>query len=383
MELPNIYKSKNLKFFVAIPLVLLVISVLLSSRIVLDSSLAGGAIITIQSNTSQSSQQIASAVGSALHVPSPAIVKSPGTVTITIAANASIANAYDDLIAFSINQSEYGSYFSNATAAQIALQRSSGNATATAQLAQADAGINKTVADMDTLLSSELGSLSPFIKVPAYNGSNPSEMGRIAQDSYTNASLAYQQNVISKLGSIIPSKSSLSYEPTAPQEGRAFLASLEQIVIIAFVLVSIVVFIIFRSAVPSFTVVFGAANDIMIALGAMALLGIPLGIASIGGLLMLMGYAIDTDVLTAIRILKRHEGTPEDRAYSSMKTGLTMTSAAIASFAVLFIVSFFAYVPTYYEISGVVLFGLIGDIATTWLGNASMILMYEKRKERR
>jgi len=31
--------------------------------------------------------------------------------------------------------------------------------------------------------------------------------------------------------------------------------------------------------------------------------------------------------------------------------------------------------PTYYEISGVVLFGLIGDLMTTWLGNAPMILI--------
>jgi preprotein translocase subunit SecF len=37
-------------------------------------------------------------------------------------------------------------------------------------------------------------------------------------------------------------------------------------------------------------------------------------------------------------------------------------------------------VPSYYEISGAVLFGLIGDIFTTWLGNASIILFYARRK---
>jgi preprotein translocase subunit SecF len=97
---------------------------------------------------------------------------------------------------------------------------------------------------------------------------------------------------------------------------------------------------------------------------------------------MLLGYSMDTDVLTAIRILKRHEGTPEQRAYGSMKTGLTMTFTAIVSFAVLFAISYMEYVPTYYEIAGVVLFGLIADLATTWLGNASIILMYVHRKER-
>lgn len=381
MALPNIYKSKNLKFFVAIPFALLVISVLISPRLVLDSSLAGGAIVTIASNTTLSSQQIASEVSSALHVPSPSVIKSPGTVTITISANSSISNAYDDLIAFSENQSLYGTYYANYTAASIALKNST-NATASASLARAQAGMSVTLANMDTSLSNELSSLKSFIPSPAYNSSNPTEMGIIAQDSYTNASLVYQQGVIGKLNSIVPSSTQPSYEPTAPQEGKAFLSSLEQIIVVAFILVSIVVFIIFRSIVPSLTVIFGAANDIIIAIGAMALFGIPLGIASIGGLLMLMGYAIDTDVLTSIRILKRHEGTPEERAFSSMKTGMTMTGAAIASFAVLFVVSFIAYIPTYYEISGVVLFGLIGDLATTWLGNASLILMYVKRKEK-
>ena len=96
---------------------------------------------------------------------------------------------------------------------------------------------------------------------------------------------------------------------------------------------------------------------------------------------MLIGYSIDTDVLTAIRILKRSGGTPEDRAYESMKTGLTMTATAIVAFAVLFVVSIIIYVPTYYEISSVVLFGLIADIFTTWFGNASIILWHKKRKE--
>ncbi|MEM3247585.1 MAG: hypothetical protein QW207_03545, partial [Candidatus Micrarchaeaceae archaeon] len=85
----------------------------------------------------------------------------------------------------------------------------------------------------------------------------------------------------------------------------------------------------------------------------------------------------------SIRILKRKEGIPEERAYSAMKTGLTMTTTAIVAFATLFIVSIIAYVPTYFEISGVVLFGLIADIFTTWFGNAPMVLLYKKRKELR
>jgi len=168
-----------------------------------------------------------------------------------------------------------------------------------------------------------------------------------------------------------------------PTLSSFFLSQLRTIIVAAFILISIAVFFIFRSPIPSLAIIFGAGNDLIIALGAMGLFKIPLGIASVGGLLMLIGYSIDTEILTSIRILKRHEGAAEERAYHAMRTGLTMTTTAIATFATLFAISIIAYVPTYYEIAGVVLFGLIGDLFTTWLGNAPMILLYKKRKERR
>ncbi|MDE1834426.1 MAG: hypothetical protein KGH64_03760, partial [Candidatus Micrarchaeota archaeon] len=241
---------------------------------------------------------------------------------------------------------------------------------------------NSSIIGMNKNIRAELTALEPFIGTQSNMPSNPSDIVTLAQTSYSNASSVYKTQVMSGISKVIP-YTSYSYQQITVQESSYFLQQLETIIIAAFIIISIVVFFIFRTAVPSFAVVFGAANDMIVALGAMALFKIPLGIASIGGLLMLLGYSIDTDVLTAIRIIKRHEGTPEERAYSSMKTGLTMTTTAIVSFAVLFVVSLIAYVPTYYEISGVVLFGLIGDVFTTWLGNASIILLYMKRKEGR
>ncbi len=382
MALPNIYTHKNLKFFMAVPLVLLVIGLYFSTHIVLDSSLSGGVTITLQSNTTMSPQAISSAIVGRLHVPTPTVSVSSGSVTVTIAANQSLSNAYDYLLQFYSNQSSYNLYLANATNAKIQLQQTPSNNTYMAALATANAGLNSSLANMNKAVSNELGQLSPFITKPSYNANEPASMAAVAQSSYSNASLIYQQNVISQLRSIVPFIGTPSYQQITVQQSKTFLSSLFQIIIVSFILVSIVVFFIFRSIIPSIAVIFGAANDIIIALGAMGVLGIPLGIASIGGLLMLIGYSIDTDVLTSIRILKRHEGTPEERAFSSMKTGLTMTGAAIASFAVLFVVSLIAYVPTYYEISGVVLFGLIGDLATTWLGNASMVLLYVKGKNK-
>ena len=381
IKMPNIYNNKNIKFFILIPIAMMLVSIYLSQGIVLDSSLGGGISMLIQTNTTLSASQIASLVSSKLNTPSPSIVTSSGTVGITIAANTSLSNAENYLINFYSYNSNYTSYYVNYTNYSIGLQHSPSNATLHALQNKTSAALASNLNGMSSSLSSELQELRPFIGTKSYNSSNPAEMLSVAQSAYSNASKVYQNQVINKLHSILPF-TSYSYEQVSAIQGKYFLGTVEQIIIIAFILISIVVLIIFRSIVPSFAIVFGAANDIIVALGAMAVFKIPLGVTSIAGLLMLLGYSIDTDVLAGIRILKRSEGTPEDRAYSAFRTGMTMTSAAILSFAVLFAVSLIAYVPTYYEIAGVVLFGLIGDIFTTWFGNAVMILMHAKRKRR-
>jgi hypothetical protein len=45
--LPNIYHSKNLRFFIAIPVVMMIISLYLSQGLILDSSLSGGESIIL------------------------------------------------------------------------------------------------------------------------------------------------------------------------------------------------------------------------------------------------------------------------------------------------------------------------------------------------
>lgn len=380
--LPNIYHSKNLKFFVAIPIVLMLISIYLSQNIVLDSSLNGGVSVILQAHTNMTAQQMSVALGQKFHVLNPTVQTGGGQIQITIAHNKSLSNAETYLIAAYQYNTNYTQAVLNYTNYKIALNSQPSNQTLQTLVSQQQAAENASYTGIQKYTNLELSALSPFIGNARPSGTDPTSLIAFAQNSYSNASAVYKQNIITGIGQVIP-YTSYSYQEITVLQSSFFLQQLQTIIIAAFILISIVVFFIFRSIVPSFAVVFGAANDMIVAIGAMAFFHIPLGIASIGGLLMLLGYSIDTDVLTAIRIIKRHEGTPEERAYGSMKTGLTMTSTAIVSFAVLFIVSLIAYVPTYYEISGVVLFGLIGDLFTTWLGNASMILLYMKRKEAR
>ena len=379
--IPNIYTNKNMKFYIAIPVILMIIGAILATHITLDTSLSGGVSVILQTNATISASQVSSQLGSALQVANPTVFTSPGQVQITIANNQSLVNAENYQLNFYSYLSNYTAFNFNYTTLQNALRTNPGNQTLLSQLAIANSGINSSFSGMTNQLNLELSSLKPFVGTIAYNPADINNMSNTAQNAYVNASFVYKQKIITALHSQIPF-SSFTYQQVTPTLSRFFLSQVWGIIIAAFVLISIAVLIIFRAWAPSLAIIFGAGNDMIIALGAMVLLNIPLGLASLGGLLMLIGYAIDTEIITAVRILKRREGTPEERAYGAMKTGMTMTAAAIASFAVLFAVSLVAYVPTYYEISGVVLFGLIGDLITTWLGNAPMILLYKKRHER-
>lgn len=379
--LPNIYNYKNLKVLIAIPLILMVLGIYFSTQIVYDTSLKGGVSIILQTNSTASTSVIASAINSRFAAEAPSIAKSPGGLQITLSMNQSLSNAEAYLTQFYAYKSNYSSHLVNSTTLGLALQRNSGNATLQQELKQSNAAINASIASMRSVAQLELAALTPFGSYPAVNTSDAGQLTAIAQNAYTSASGAYETRVVSSLHSIL-NFTSFSYQQVTPTLGSFFLQQLTNTMIVAFILIFITVLVIFRSPVPSAVVVFGAANDIVVALGAMGLFKIPLGVASIAGLLMLIGYSIDTDVLTTTRILRRGEGRPEDRAYASMMTGITMTATAVVSFGVLFIIAVVQYVPTYYEIAGVVLVGLLGDIITTWFGDAAMVLLYKKRKDR-
>jgi len=146
----------------------------------------------------------------------------------------------------------------------------------------------------------------------------------------------------------------------------------------AFLFMSITIFIIFREPVPAVTVILAAIIDMIVAMAGMSIFNIPLSIASVGALLMVIGYSIDTNLLLTTRILKRREGTVVERAEGALKTGMTMSITAIASMAVLYTVTVILIpeASVLSDIAAVLLFGLIGDILTTWFMNLGILRWY-------
>ncbi len=158
---------------------------------------------------------------------------------------------------------------------------------------------------------------------------------------------------------------------------ETFFQSAIKAVLLAFLFMSIVVFIYFRKIIPSIAVILAAFTDIIGVLAFMNISGIRLSTAGVAAILMLIGYSIDTDILLSTKVLKREEGSILDRVYSSLKTGLTMqTTTMIAMIVVLIITS--ALILK--QIALVLIIGLLIDLPSTWIANVGLLRWYLEKK---
>jgi len=149
--------------------------------------------------------------------------------------------------------------------------------------------------------------------------------------------------------------------------------------IASFVLMSIVIFILFRTFVPSIAVIFAAFADIVMPLALIDYLGIKLSTAGIAAFLMLIGYSVDTDILLTTRALKKREGSLNQRIFGAFKTGSFMSITALcAVLPAFFIVT--GLPDSFREIFFILALGLVADIINTWLTNASIIKWYCDKK---
>src|SRR5271157_927837 len=98
--IPNIYKYKDLKLLIAIPVVLMLLGIYFSRGITLDTSLSGGVSVTLQTNATIDSAALVKKLSSELNTPTPAISQSPGGWQITLSNNQSLSDAEGYLLGF-------------------------------------------------------------------------------------------------------------------------------------------------------------------------------------------------------------------------------------------------------------------------------------------
>ncbi|RLI98020.1 MAG: protein translocase subunit SecF [Candidatus Aenigmatarchaeota archaeon] len=182
--------------------------------------------------------------------------------------------------------------------------------------------------------------------------------------------------IIDSLKSVGVNVIEYSAQTIGPALGESFWSQAQLAIVFAFVMMGIIVFLIFRTPVPSGAVILCAVSDIIITLGALQVFGIELSLAGLAALLMLIGYSVDSDIMLTTRILR---GTEDfmDRMKKAFKTGLTMSATTIAALVALLVAG---VSPVLSQIAIVLLIGLLTDLCLTWLQNATLLRWHMERK---
>jgi len=160
--------------------------------------------------------------------------------------------------------------------------------------------------------------------------------------------------------------------------GESFYRQMSIALLLAYVFMGIVVFVTFRVWVPSLAVIFAAFADMVCTIAVVDLIGIKLSTAGIAALLLLVGYSVDTDILLTTRLLRRQQGSIFDGIVDSMKTGLTMTVAAIAALGVGYL---FSTSLVLQEMFLIIIIGLLFDVIMTYGMNAGLLVWYLKKRQ--
>lgn len=158
-----------------------------------------------------------------------------------------------------------------------------------------------------------------------------------------------------------------------PTYGTSLLNQGVGAVIFAFVIMSIIVILLFRTFVPAMSVVLSAFSDMIIPLGVMNILSIKLTLATIPALLLLIGYSIDSDILLTRNVLKGRRGNFYENVKTAMETGITMTTTSMAAMLAMVIVSHLADITILRDIGIILFVGLGMDIINTYMMNVAIL----------
>jgi len=361
MELPNPYLHKDYKLLVVIPLLLAAIALFFVFQIPQGVDLKGGLLLTVYTQDAVSVDAVKTALGPMAETAEVRVFENPSGkgVEISLPIDEKLEKAEESLK----NVRELDKELTDAE-----LKAAVGNDTGVAQL---HSELNAEVANALALCGSTAS-------VPE----DSRQAVALAEQTFSDAKGAYRDELLAGVQKVATVKD-YSFKEIGSSLSKFFVTKTREIIIWSFVLSAIIVFIVFRSLVPSLAVIFGALADILITAGVMGLLQIPLSLATVAALLMLIGFSLDTDVLLTVRVIKRKEGHAAERAFDAMKTGFLMSATNVTAFGILFLISLWLQIPTYYQIGIVAVIGSAVDFVATWCGNAPLVLWYAENQEKK
>ncbi|ARS89272.1 protein translocase subunit SecF [Natrarchaeobaculum aegyptiacum] len=151
---------------------------------------------------------------------------------------------------------------------------------------------------------------------------------------------------------------------------------------VAFLGMSVIAFLLFRTFVPSIAIVASAFSDLVIPLAFMSIVGIQLSLGTVAALLMLIGYSVDSDILLNNHILRR-EGDFYESTHRAMRTGITMTVTSMMAMLVMGVTAYLFGVELLASIGIILFVGLATDLMNTYMLNLSLLRWYKFEGVRR
>lgn len=147
----------------------------------------------------------------------------------------------------------------------------------------------------------------------------------------------------------------------------------------AFGLISIFVIILFRSIIPAVVIILSAISNILVGLAAMNLVGIQLTMGTLGALLMLIGYSIDSDILLNDHVIRGNKDSFVESVHDAMGTGVTMTVTSFSAMLVMFVLATIFGIGLLADMGFLLAVGLAMDLINTYMVNVSILRWYTTR----
>lgn len=160
-----------------------------------------------------------------------------------------------------------------------------------------------------------------------------------------------------------------SIETVGPLLGDVFWKQARLAFVVAFAVMSLTVFVLFRKVAPSLSVIAAGATNILMTVAFMNIFSIELSLATLAALLLLIGYSVDTNILLTAHAYKTGQ-VFEEGTLSAFKTAITTTATTIVALMAIFVT------PTSHVLNSIALvlvMGLIFDLVNTWVTNINLL----------
>jgi len=194
-------------------------------------------------------------------------------------------------------------------------------------------------------------------------------------EGFTSISILTEKNIeAQEMISFLNSKGfypiEYSVQFVGPELGSAFFSQITTLLIIAYILLFIVNLFIYKNPIVGTTIILSSLTNVIAVLGIMNLLNQKISFAGFSSLLMLIAFAIDTNVILATKVLS----APKEEFYEQYKkgliTGITINANLIVS---MLIVLYLTNSSFLINIAQIQIIGFLADIVNSWILNAALL----------